>query len=290
MKKTAVALGTFDGVHLGHQRIIKDTASYAKRHGLRSIAITFDPHPQQFIVPERGLKLLTTIAERKELLKQFGISEVKVLKFTSALQKLSREGFIEKYLAAKLKADTVFVGFDFAFGHERSGDVKQLKKLGKKYGIKVVVVRPVKTKHYAIKSSLIRNLISHGDFNHAISLLKHPYQLTGKVVHGAGRGKSLGFPTANISIDKHKLIPQSGVYIAKAGKKKCVVNIGSRPTFGASDYAIEAHIPGIKNNLYGKILKVSLYKKIRDEIQFADVCDLAKQIRKDIAISQNTVL
>jgi riboflavin kinase/FMN adenylyltransferase len=290
MKRSVVALGTFDGVHLGHQRILKDTVSYARRKKLKSIAITFDPHPQQLIIPERGLKLLTTLAERKELLKKMGIEQVKVFKFNKAMQKLSYKDFVVKCLVAKLKAAVIFVGFDFAFGHARLGDVRGLRKLSRKCGFTVKVVRPVKINHSAIKSSLIRDLVSHGNFNRAIHFLGHPYSLTGKVIRGTGRGKQLEIPTANLKVDKHKLIPQHGVYVGKVNRKKCVVNIGARPTFGAGGTAVEVHILGFFRNLYGKNLKVDLYRKIRDEIQFSDVKELKEQIAKDIAICRRSMI
>lgn len=290
MKKTVVALGTFDGVHLGHQRIIKDTVSYARRRGLPSLAITFNPHPQQFIVPERGLKLLTTLEERKQLLSGLGIDRVVVLKFNQALQKLSYKDFVLKYLAGKLRAAFVFVGFDYAFGRGRRGEVQHLRKLGRRFGFVIKEVRPVKMNHTAIKSSLIRDLISRGNFNRAVQLLGHPYRLTGKVIKGAGRGKKLGYPTANLIVDTHKLIPQHGVYIGRVGRHKGVINIGARPTFGVNEVACEVHIFGLKQNLYGKTIQVDLCRKIRGEIQFADVYKLKQQIAKDIAICREAMI
>ncbi|MFA4966963.1 MAG: bifunctional riboflavin kinase/FAD synthetase [Candidatus Margulisiibacteriota bacterium] len=290
MKGSVIALGTFDGVHLGHQRILKDAASYAKRAGFKSIAITFDPHPQQFIVPERGLKLLTTIKEREELLSAIGMDKVKVINFNKKLQKLTDEQFVKKYLVNKLKAAVIFAGYDFAFGRGRSGKVSDLRRLGAEFGFKVRMVRPVKVNNSVIKSSLIREMVSRGNFNRAVRLLGHPYRITGKVVPGAGRGRDLGIPTANLKADEHKLIPQHGVYIGKVGKKKCVVNIGSRPTFGADGAAIEAHLPGFSGDLYGKTLKLDLYRKIRDEIQFSDVQKLKARILKDIAIARRTMV
>ncbi len=290
MKGTVIALGTFDGVHLGHRRIIKDTVSYARRRGLLSVATTFDPHPQQFIVPERGLRLLTTLMERKELLSDLGIGRVKVFKFNKALQKLSYTEFVSKYLVKGLNVQTVFVGFDHAFGRGRAGNVGELRRLGKKIGFGVKMVRPVKLRHTAIKSSIIRELIARGDFNRAIRYLGHSYRLTGKVVRGERRGRTLGFPTANLKLDEHKLIPQHGVYAGTALGRRCVVNIGARPTFGADGVAIEVHIPGYSGDLYGKTIAVELVKKIRNEIQFPDVRELKEQILKDIAISRKVML
>jgi riboflavin kinase/FMN adenylyltransferase len=290
MKRTVVALGNFDGVHLGHQRIIKDAVAFARRKRLPALAITFNPHPQQYIVPQRGLKLLTTLSERRELLLKLGIDRVVVIKFTKALQNLSSQDFVRKILAKKLRAAFVFVGFDYAFGHKRQGEVRHLRKLGQQFKFAVKVVRPVKQDHKAIKSSLIRNLITQGNFNRAVHLLGHPYQLTGKVIRGTGRGRTLGFPTANLRLDFHKLIPHHGVYLGRVGKRRGVVNIGARPTFGAGKVAVEVHILNFSKQLYGQILRVQLMRKIREELQFSDTKELSRQIRKDIAICRSAVL
>ncbi len=288
--KTVVALGTFDGVHLGHQRIIKDAVSYAKRHGLTTTVTTFDPHPQQFIVPERGLKLLTTLFERKSLLKNLGVNNVKIFKFNAKLQKLNYEKFVSQYLVKGLNAAVVFVGYDYAFGHGRSGGISELRKLGRKYGFIVKVVRPYKFDGHIVKSSMIRNLISSGDFKKALRLLGHPYQITGKVIKGRGVGRGLGFPTANLEIDKHKLIPSQGVYFAKTLNRKSLVNIGSRPTFGVGICEVEVHIPKFHKNLYNKVVSVDIISRLRDEKQFSDALELIAQIKRDVAKVQAFVI
>lgn len=289
-KTSVVALGTFDGIHLGHQRIIKDAQSYSKKHNFQCIITTFDPHPQQFIIPERGLKLLTTLDERKKLFKQFNVPKIKVFKFNKHLQKLSYESFVEKYIVKQLKASVVFVGYDYAFGHKREGNVSSLRKLGRKYGFAVKVVRPYKIKGVIVKSSNIRELVAQGDFKKAIRLLGHTYVLTGKVIHGRKAGRVIGFPTANLSINPHKLIPHHGVYIATVNKKKSLVNIGARPTFGVGGVEIEAFILKFHKNLYGKTLTVHLYHKLRNEIQFSDVNDLKDRIKRDIALCSEYVV
>ena len=233
---------------------------------------------------------MTTLSERKSLLKSFGIEKVQVIKFNKNIQELSYETFIEKHLTRKLRAQIVFVGFDYAFGKNRSGSVKELRKLGKEFSFGVKVIRPVKKNHHIIKSSLIRNLITHGNFNEGVGLLGHPYRITGLVVSGHSRGRELGVRTANLKLDQDKLIPQMGVYLGKAGNHKCVINIGNRPTFGAQSFAIEVHLLRFDKDLYKKKLAVDLHKKIRDEIHFADIEDLKAQIHKDIAICQNAVL
>lgn len=281
--KTVVALGMFDGIHLGHQRIIRDSLSYANRCQLPLIVTTFNPHPQQYIVPERGLKLLTTLKERKKILKDLGVKKTKVFKFNKNLQKISSEEFVLKYLMKGLHAEAVFVGYDYAFGKGRSGGILELKKLGRKYGFKVKVIKPYKIKGRIIKSSIIRKLLSFGQFKEAVNFLGHPYRLTGKVIKGRGVGNKLGFPTANLSINEHKLIPYNGVYVGKTLNKKCLVNIGSRPTFGLGKVEVETYILGFNGNLYGKTITIDLYCRLRDELQFADALRLKEQIEKDIA-------
>jgi riboflavin kinase/FMN adenylyltransferase len=282
LKGSAVALGTFDGVHRGHQKVIKSAVSFAEKIGVASLAITFDPHPQQLIIPERGLKLLTTLPEREELFCQVGVDGVVVFPFNQRLQKLSYEDFVKKYLVGKLGVRIVFVGFDYAFGRGRKGDVHQLKHLGKKYGFEVSVVSPVSANRNAIKSRMIREFISRGQFAKALRLLGHPYQISGKVIKGSGRGRELGFPTANLKVDPHKLIPAHGVYAGAVGKKRCVVNIGARPTFGVDNTVVEVHVVNYRGDLRGRNLRVILAKRLRDEKQFSDVEKLKRQIRKDI--------
>ncbi|MFH1576754.1 MAG: riboflavin biosynthesis protein RibF, partial [Candidatus Margulisiibacteriota bacterium] len=245
LKGSVVALGTFDGVHRGHQKIIDKTVKYAKKIGVASLAITFDPHPQQLIVPERGLKLLTDLREREALFSQFGVDGVVVINFNRRLQKLSDEVFVKKYLVDKLGVCRVYVGYDYAFGQNRKGDVQHLKALGHKYGFEVSVIGQVSAGHHIIKSRIIREFLAKGRFSEALRLLGHAYQISGRVVKGSGRGKSLGFPTANLKIDHHKLIPAHGVYAGQvnglpAGRqgKKCVVNIGARPTFGTDQTVV----------------------------------------------------
>lgn len=298
LKGSVVALGTFDGVHRGHQKIIKNTVRFAKKLKRASLVITFDPHPQELIVPERGLKLLTTLEEREELFCDLGVDGVVVIKFRPWLQRLSYEDFVRKYLVEKLGVHRVFVGFDYAFGKGRAGDVSHLKKLGKKYGFSVSVISPVSALKKTIKSRDIRKLLSRGRFSKALKLLGNPYRITGRVVKGSGRGKKLGYPTANLKVPKNKLLPSYGVYIGRANgpstslgaSKKCVVNIGSRPTFGASNVVVEAHLLNFKGNLKGRKIKLYLYKKLRNELHFADVELLKKQIHKDISIARKFVI
>jgi riboflavin kinase/FMN adenylyltransferase len=274
-----VALGNFDGVHLGHQQVIKTAVKEAKKLGADSAVITFDPHPQEVIAPERGLRLLTTLQEREALIKTLGVSEVIVLKFDQHLLGLSAHEFNEKYLVNQLGVREVVVGYDYAFGRGRRAGIAELKK----FGFKVVVVPAVKKSGVIAKSGKVRELLSTGDFKNALKILGHPYRLTGRVGRGDGRGINLGFPTANIYVDPRKLLPAEGVYAGFVGKKKCVVNIGSRPTFGAGKLQVEIHLLNFSGDLRGKTIRVDLTRRLRHEKQFADVEALKAQIRKDIA-------
>ncbi|MFH1541597.1 MAG: bifunctional riboflavin kinase/FAD synthetase [bacterium] len=283
LKGCVVALGTFDGVHLGHQKVINTAARYAIRNKVSSLAITFDPHPQQLIVPERGLKLLTTLKEREDLFGELGVDGVVLVRFTQQMRKLSYQQFVKKYLVDLLGVSRVFVGYDYAFGKKRAGGVEQLKALGKKYGFTVAVIPAARIGWQIVKSSKIRELISQGKFNRAVKLLNRPYVITGKVVKGTGEGKVLGFPTANLKTDPHKLIPAHGVYAGRVGEHKAAVNIGSRPTFGVGGSVVEVHLLGYQGNLYGQTIKVELTRRLRDEKQFSDVEKLKKQIKQDVS-------
>jgi len=292
-KAIVLALGNFDGVHVGHRKLILEAIKYSRKQKLPCFAMTFDPHPQEIVSPERGLSLLTTLPERMELMRGLGVDGVIIKEFSRSISKLTPEKFIYDFLVKHLNVRKVFVGYDFAFGHKRAGTIAILKRLGSKYGFAVNTVKPVMTHGHIVKSSTIRDMLTRGDFGKAVKLLGHPYTITGKVVKGRGRGRVLGFPTANLDIAADKLIPAHGVYMGKLKAQnsrlntnvkyyKCLVNIGSRPTFAEERFAVEVHIPGFHGSLRGKTIEVDLTKRLRDEIHFADVEDLKAQIKKDI--------
>lgn len=282
IRDIVLALGNFDGVHVGHQKLILEALKYARKKKLPCFAMTFDPHPQEVVSPGRGLCLLTTLPERIALMRSLGVDGVIIKEFSREISKLPPEKFIYDFLVRHLKVKKVFIGYDFAFGHKRAGTVSILKKLGGKYGFAINAVRPVTAHGHIVKSSTIRDMLTRGDFGKAIKLLGHPYTITGRVVKGRGRGRTLGFPTANLSIAEDKLIPAHGVYVGRVGSRRCVVNIGSRPTFAEEKFAVEVHIPGFHGSLNGKVIQVDLYKRLRDEIHFADVELLKRQIRRDV--------
>ncbi|OGC29105.1 riboflavin biosynthesis protein RibF [candidate division WOR-1 bacterium RIFOXYB2_FULL_48_7] len=287
LRQPVVALGTFDGVHLGHQQVIKAAIKAAQKLGTHAAVITFDPHPQEIVAPERGLRLLTTLSEREELFASLGVDAVLVLGFSPQIQKLAYRHFVERYLVKRLGVKAVFVGYDYAFGQGRLAGISELRQLGKEFGFSVQVVNPVKVGGEIAKSAKIRDFLATGQLAKAIKMLGRPYRLTGRVVKGEGRGRQLGFPTANLAIDKRKLIPAMGVYVGYVhhGRQvsKCVVNIGSRPTFGAGELLVEVHLLGFQGKLRGQKISVGLYKRLREEKQFSDTKQLVAQIKKDIA-------
>lgn len=266
-----IALGVFDGVHLGHMKVIEQA----------HLVLTFDPHPN----PE--IKLLTTLKERNTL-----INRLEVIHFTKKLWQMTPEAFVKNYLVEKYDPTEVIVGFDFRFGKNRAGDVHTLKRLGKKYKFEVRIVQPYVFKGKVVKSSLIREYLYRGKIQSANQLLGRQYFLTGKVVKGSGRGQSLGIPTANLKVDAQKLIPKSGVYACEAIVKnqsfKAAVNIGLRPTFDEKQAHIEVHLLEYQEGpLYGQPLTLLFDQYLRPEKKFNAVSALLVQIKKDILQVKN---
>jgi len=239
------------------------------------------------VAPERGLRLLTILEERVELIRKLGINKILPIHFDRQIQRLSGEEFVRKFLVNRFKAQRVCVGFDYAFGKGRTGHIGKLKRLSEIYGFKVSVISPVAVDSLIVKSSTIRKLLSFGHLEKANRFLGYSYLITGKVIKGSGRGKSLGFHTANLKVPRHKLLPAHGVYAGKAvlrrRKYHCLINIGARPTFGGQVVAVETHILNFKKDILGQKIRLELMKRLRAEKQFSDVLDLTRQIKKDIA-------
>ncbi len=261
-----LALGVFDGVHLGHQKII-ETAHRV---------ITFDPHPN------KGVHLLTTLQERQDL-----IGNLDVLKFTSRIANMYPQDFIEQIIVRKYRPEIIIVGHDYAFGYNRSGKVDTLIELGKKYNFKVEVIDEVIIDGHPVRSSLIRKLLAKGDVKEANKLLGRDYVLTGKVVHGHGRGIGLGFPTVNLKTDVSKLVPGQGVYKGEAIYQnkiyKAAIFIGERQTFGEHERVIEAHLLNFHEQAYGKQVTLFFQDFLRPEQKFTGADQLIEQIKKDIS-------
>jgi len=284
-KETALTIGVFDGVHLGHQHLIGYLTSQAQQKDLISGVITFRCHPQHVLSPQTRLPYLTSLTERVNLLQGVGVELVIPLSFTLELARVSADEFVA-WLRKHLKMRVLIVGPDFALGRGREGDVFRLQSLGQEMGFSVVLVPPMVQGGEVISSTAIRQALLQGDASKAKRLLGRPFSLSGEVVHGKARGRSLGFPTANLAVDSNQLVPADGVYVTKAyigGEVfPSVTNIGRRPTFGGQERAIEVYLLEFKADLYKQELKIEFLERLRGEKQFTSAEELAAQIRKDV--------
>ncbi len=273
--RNVIAIGMFDGVHLGHQRVLKTAVDYARNYNSETIVFTFDS------IPKNQSGVLSTLTEKIGLLKSQGIKKVRILPFNK-IKNLIPENFLKLYLK---NCFCIVIGYDFRFGKERHGSVKTIKNFCKK----VIIVKPVKYKSKIISSTLIKKELIFGRIEHVNYLLGKNYTFDGKVIRGLGLGKKLGYPTANLSVEKEKLLPE-GIFVSKVkiGKKKyrSMTYIGKRPTLGLSAKTVEVYILGFEGRLYGKKISVELLSKIRNDKKFPSVKKLAQRIRNDLKITQ----
>jgi riboflavin kinase/FMN adenylyltransferase len=292
-ESVSLTLGTFDGVHRGHRKIIERTVAIARERQIKAVLLTFDPHPRE-VIGRRGdpTYLLTTIEERIALLDDTGIDICVVLPFTRDLSVLDAATFFEEYIVRRLHTAHLIVGVDHAFGRGRAGTAPELEKLGVKHGVDVTVVSEMMLEGIKVSSTAVRNALLAGRVRQAKQFLGSPYLLRGIVVRGEGVGSSLGFPTANIEIqDGNKLLPQNGVYIVavryNGETREGIMNIGRRPTLSKQMHiSVEVHIFTTSGNLYGQFMQIALLDRLRDEIQFENRDQLMGQIRTDVAFAQ----
>ena len=285
---TVITVGTFDGVHRGHQQVLERLCAAAEEHDALSMVVTFDPHPLRIVRPEAAPPLLTTAAEKIEILAQSGIERVALLRFTPALAALSPRTFVENILIAKLDMRHLVIGYDHGFGRGRSGDVDTLRAIGAEVGFDVDVVEPVQADDAPISSSRVRTLLQAGDVAAAAHALGRPYSLTGTVVRGEGQGRRLGFPTANIDVPSpEKLIPHEGIYAVRAALRDRFVNgvlhLGPRPTFAGLPPSIELHLFDFDDDLYGRRVRVDFLDRIRDIAHFDSIDALVRAMAADCA-------
>ncbi|PMP97407.1 MAG: riboflavin biosynthesis protein RibF [Thermodesulfobacterium geofontis] len=283
--ETVITIGSFDGIHLGHKALFEETKNLAYLLNIKPAIVSFDPHPRMVLFPESNLKLLTTLEEKLYLLSKLEIENLILIPFTKAFSELSHDLFVQEYIVDKLKAKGIIVGFNFRFGKNRRGDIDYLNKIAQKYNFIVKAIPPVTLNNIIISSSKIRNFIEMGQIEEANKLLGRPYFIMGKVIKGKGRGKNLGFPTANIEVSPIKLLPPAGVYAVwvtlNNEKLKGALNIGKRPTFEEKEISVEVHIFNFNKNIYGETLKIELIKRIREEKKFSSADELKDQIKKD---------
>ncbi len=277
----AVALGTFDGVHLGHRQVIKRASAWAAEHGGRSAVVTFDPHPLQVLRPEEPPQLLTTTPIKLDLIESLGVDETIVVPFTEGLSQMSAEDFCEQVLAGAIGARHVSVGENFRFGHRAAGDADLLCARSE---FSAEVVQLVEVDGEPVSSSRIRKLAADGDVSGAARLLGHPYLIEGPVMQGDARGRDLGMPTANLDPPPGMVLPASGVYAATALDRPAAVSIGVRPTFEREGRLIvEAYLLDFEGDLYGETLRIGFLERLRDELNFDSVDELVEQMQRDVA-------
>lgn len=291
----AIALGNFDGLHLAHQKIIARTVSKAKEKELKSAVFLLHPHPLTVIFPERQFNFLSSLEERKEILQRLGVDYLILEPFTYETSKISPFRFIKEYLVEALKAREIVVGFDYTFGRKGRGNKEHLLKWSEKLGYGVEVIPPVMIGNEVVSSSLIRHLVNKGEVEKASRYLGYYFGRSGRVVHGDGLGRKLGFPTANLAIPPELILPGDGVYLAHVCRKEHkyfgLANIGKKPTFQRENAhtQVEVFIFDFHGNLYNEVLKVNFLQKLRDEVAFNDTAELKEQIQKDTAEARKLI-
>lgn len=281
-----VALGNFDGVHKGHQSLLRAVVTRAAAQNGQSLAFIYEPHPAQVLYPEKAPRLLLTPARKAELIADLGFNTLIYTPFTRDIAGWSPQEFVDKILVKTLQSKEVFVGFNYTFGNKGVGTPEMLQEFGQQRGFKVNVIPPVNYQGQPISSSSVRKALTAGDIGTAFNMLGYYPLLEGVVIKGEQRGTSLGFPTANIGVEAIYNIPSTGVYAARAGlgdqTYHCVVNIGSKPTF-YEDYplSIEAHLIDFSQEIYGQNINLQILARLRDEKRFASQEELVKQINLD---------
>lgn len=287
----SIALGTFDGVHLGHRKIIERIVEAARTRSGASVVFTFDPHPRAILKPHIPLPLITTYDEKKEIMASLGVDVFWVLPFHSEFAKMSPEEFVRDILVQYARPGLVVVGPNYTFGHRGQGTPQILKQLGEQFGFKVEIEDSVFVDGQMVSSSRIRRMINRGEISKANKLLYRYFALAGEVVHGDGRGRKLGFPTANVAFPGTSLLPANGAYAVKviSGGRQYpgVANLGVNPTFQVNEHRLEVHILDFHTELYGQSITVQFVQRLRDERAFSHAEELIKQIEQDIVLTRN---
>jgi riboflavin kinase/FMN adenylyltransferase len=284
---TVVTVGTFDGVHRGHRDVLERLVARGKALGLRTVLVTFEPHPLEVVNPAAAPLMLTLNEEKREVLAESGIDYLAVLPFTPTLARYAAQDFVTRVLRERFNMEYLLMGYDHGFGRNREGDVEVLQALGAREGFRVEVVPPVSIGDgRPISSTSIRRAVAGGDLERAAHALGRPYALGGRVVPGAARGRGLGFPTINLAPPSpRKLLPPQGVYAVRVqtpgGAHGGMLNLGPRPTFGDPSVGIEAHLFDTSGDWYGSWVRVDFIARLRDTQKFADATALIEQLRRD---------
>lgn len=285
-KKSILTLGTFDGVHIGHSEILRKLVSQAKEKNLESIVLTFFPHPRMVLQKDTSIKLLNTIQEKTFLLKENGLQNLIIHPFNKEFSRFTAEEFVKDILVDKLNIEKIIIGYDHRFGRNRTANIDDLIEFGKTYNFEVEQISAEEINDITISSTKIRNALLEGDIKLANKFLGYNYFLSGEVEKGNQIGRTINFPTANISVkEDYKLIPKEGVYIVSAiiddKKTDGMMNIGYKPTVNGEKLSLEVHFFDFDKNLYNKNITISFLKRIRDEQKFDSIEDLKNQLEKD---------
>lgn len=290
-KNPVFTTGTFDGVHTGHQEIIRRINKLAAERNGENIILTFHPHPRMVLhKDDNDLKLLNTLEEKINLLSKYGVDNLVITPFSKEFSQLSAEKYVEDFIWKKFHPHIVVMGFNHRFGNNRTGDITLMTVMGKKLNFDVIEIEAQVVEDISVSSTKIRNALMHAEISAANSLLGHPYTLTGRVVTGEHLGKKIGFPTANLKIeDQDKLVPANGVYAVHVKVEDRIyggmLNIGFRPTFNGKKQTIETHIFDFNEDIYGMEVALDLIAQIRKEIKFSSVDELTAQLKNDKATS-----
>jgi riboflavin kinase/FMN adenylyltransferase len=283
-----LTVGTFDGVHLGHQAVLAEIARRAAASGGRSVLVTFEPHPLEVVNPRAAPRLLTTAEEKRTVLAASPVDHVVFLAFTAALAQLPPERFVREELERRFALAELVIGYDHGFGRGRAGGVELLRRIGREDGFAVDVVPAVEVDGRPVSSTLIRRAVAGGDLDTARRGLGRAYAVTGAVTRGAGRGRGLGTPTVNLAPpDPKKLLPPDGVYAAqlawRGGRRGAMLNLGPRPTFAEADRVLEAHLFDFEGDLVGETVTVEFVRRLRDVVRFPSPEALRQQLERDRA-------
>ncbi|NNK72762.1 MAG: bifunctional riboflavin kinase/FAD synthetase [Flavobacteriaceae bacterium] len=292
---TVVTIGTFDGVHIGHKKIIERLVAKAKEEQLQSVVITFFPHPRMVLHQDSQIKLLNTIEEKSQRLEALGLDHLVIKKFTPEFSRSTALEFVEDLLVNKLKTKHLIIGYDHRFGRNRAANIDDLREFGKNFDFEVIEISAQEINEVAVSSTKIRHALQEGNVKMANRYLGHPYMLSGRVVHGQGLGKELKFPTANLQIaENYKLIPKPGVYVVRSqidGKRVYgMMNIGTKPTVNVDgDQYIEIHLFDFNRDIYGEDLRIEVLNWIRSEQKFESVEALKLQLKKDRKMARSYI-
>jgi len=287
--RTVLSIGNFDGLHLGHQKILRTVLARARAAAQTAAAVTFDPHPMKLLRPDNAPRMIETLSQRLAGFQQIGLDAGLVLRFDRELSLLSPEDFILRILIERLHVAAILVGANFCFGHRGAGNVQMLAQFGKEHGFDVETISPVEVAGIVVSSTAVRNAVVEGRVAEAVPLLGRPFSLTGEIRAGAGRGRTILFPTLNL-VPEQELLPRLGVYATEAVLRgsifRAVTNVGARPTFDGRGVTVESHLFGFDEQISSGAMEVRFHARLRDERKFSGAEELRAQIARDIVAAR----